>query len=344
MKLIDFLHQLDEAKFRQPIEMYHGTSTKFLRSILKNGVMPFPKEKVWADDPKASMMMFSRASFGGSYWASNLRIAISAANQSKDKFGGNKLIVIGKISEQSAFADEDSLSMAIRWALDDALREIYQQNLSPDFVSRSFALQYYKSDEETKKQMIETYAKFFHERSAINPEHHKIDMNMFKNLVEALLLRDLAYIKEEYKDSWMGDNYVKTIEKIENGPEIPSIREGEMRFEKLREQLTRTYRKTTLKTIDAYNHTLRLEVPVNYRGSNRIISIVEYVESKLITLPKEEGEELKRRWIYYPMILHYGTGVTEQFLNFYKESVGEFPGLVTPDGREIIPVKEPKDI
>ena len=62
MRLVEFLHQIDEAKFIKPVVMYHGTSSAHLRSILKQGIIPDPEEMVWATDPDLIPHSVSRAS------------------------------------------------------------------------------------------------------------------------------------------------------------------------------------------------------------------------------------------------------------------------------------------
>jgi len=79
---------LSEAKFRKPIVMFHGTSDKFLQSILKNGILPEPPQKTWDEDKNISSISASRESLKGSYWTSNLLTATSSAWNTVKKFGG----------------------------------------------------------------------------------------------------------------------------------------------------------------------------------------------------------------------------------------------------------------
>lgn len=77
---LDELNSISEAKFAKPRIVYHGTRGDLGRSILKQGMDPNPKSRVWADDPDANQTRASRASLSGSYWTSNLMTAMSSAS------------------------------------------------------------------------------------------------------------------------------------------------------------------------------------------------------------------------------------------------------------------------
>jgi hypothetical protein len=341
MKFIEFINILNEARFRKPVLMFHGTSSTHLRSILKNGILPTPDQKVWTDDPEARMHAFSRESFPGSYWASNLMTAYSAAQNATRKFGGNIIIVMATIAEQSAFADEDSITFAINLALSETFNDLFGSGVAGEFLPRIIALEYYSGDEEKKNEIIEKYAYHFHKESAINPEQHPIDLNFMKQFFESLILRNLSYVRrDEQKSLGYKDLYLERLRELEDSPEIPTVEEAESNFNRMRELATRKYKKTVYpqpERILGTLRTLRIEYPVTYRGSNRIISIIELNQSELIDTTDPETGETKKEWVYYPHVLHYGTSLPEKFLEQYRNNIGKFPGLVTSDGKEIMP-------
>ena len=68
-----------ERRFQPTTLMYHGTSSVFLRSILKNGLDPNPKQKSW--DVGGAM-----PSLGGVYMApNNARSTRNAAKEAVEK-------------------------------------------------------------------------------------------------------------------------------------------------------------------------------------------------------------------------------------------------------------------
>jgi hypothetical protein len=134
MRLRNIIEEIiSEARYRKPIIMYHGTSDKNLRSIMKQGVLANPTQRIWDTDPDTNMYNVSRVSLPGSYWASNLMLGISSSGIAVTKIGGNGLLVIALINEQSAFADEDSINSKISWAYQDTVKE-----LSPSIITQAY--------------------------------------------------------------------------------------------------------------------------------------------------------------------------------------------------------------
>lgn len=316
MRLLEFIHSLQEAKFRKPIIMFHGTTTEKLPSILKHGVLPRAAERVWATDPQVTPHQFSRVSLPGSYWTSNLMTASSSATTAKNKFGGNALIVVAQISEGSAHADEDSVNYWLRDALPRMYQEIFGRGIAADAAPKSAALLYWVDHPEAQNMMVEEFAKIFHNRMAINPEKQPINKQLFKQILEAMMLRSLAYAKEHEQGRFYRDQWVAAYE--EKVGEIPPLSEIENKLLDLRDKLTQIYRKTAYKGEEGqYLHTLRIPEPVNYRGANKIIAIVEE--------PPYTGVKDRQ-----PVILHYGNPqqIPQEFFSQWRERIGSFPGLV----------------
>ena len=74
LKRITERYQIDARKISSPTRLYyHGTSSKFLKSILTHGMVPSSKEGVWkGEDPGSSFHTPSRQSFEGTYWSTNV--------------------------------------------------------------------------------------------------------------------------------------------------------------------------------------------------------------------------------------------------------------------------------
>ena len=316
MRFIHFLDVINEAKFRKPIEMYHGTSDAFLRSILKQGILPVPPGKVWDEDPDSSAYMASRASLEGSYWTSNLMTASSAAWNTAKKFPGNKLFVIANIAEQSAFADEDSINSWIDYAFADAARLF---NMNGQAVKHMASI-YFNDWEGAKSKILHQFMDSLHGYLKASPDH-PMDPRFLKEVFEAYLMRGLAHAKKDEDLRYFDTTGI---------PDIPSVREAEKRWLEVREALTRHYTKSAYKTEGSTFHTLRMTEPVNFKGANKIIGIIG--EPPRTAKPGQPDVD----WYSTPLILYYGKA-TDDFLEQYRQRVGAFPGLVDPKGKMVIP-------
>ena len=318
MKIRELIVDLVEAKFRKPHIMYHGTSTKFLRSILKNGIQPKPKEKTWADDPQQVIQSFSRASLEGSYWSGNLMTATSSASNTRRKYGGNDLLVIAQISEQSAYADEDLINFALLQSLNNTVADTHP-GIRRDF---HMILGHDLYDESKNKERVQKiFRDHLHELLG-GSEKHEPNKEFFNELLDTLVKRNLAY---ERKSGMSLDRWVVNV------PDLPTITDIEQHVNRLREQLTRSYRATALDR-SQFSHNLRITLPVGFSGANKILQILEIPQWRW----EDEGDDKKLK--VDPFILLYGSkDLPSNFYNQYESRVGKFPGLMTPDGEILIP-------
>lgn len=104
---------------------YHGTSSKNLRTILKEGIIPFPKETVYDKEERGGGFSTTKT-FGGAYFVRDWMYAYSAAGKAVEKFGGNRLIVEAIIEDQNqdVLPDEDDVVSLLRRALGSHTEEI----------------------------------------------------------------------------------------------------------------------------------------------------------------------------------------------------------------------------
>lgn len=318
MRFLDFLDEINEAKFRKPIGMYHGTSDAFLQSILKNGIVPDPTAKVWQDDPAASASSASRESLSGSYWTSNMMTASSSAWSAAKKFGGNQLMVLADIAEQSAFADEDSINGSLDWAFADAANTY---GLSGSAVI-NIASMYYNDWKGARDKITKAYVESLHDK-LLGGDKHPIDDKLLSRALESYMMRMLAHAKKN-------GEFTYRSEELKSLPEIPSVEEAEQDWLRVRGALTKQYRATAYKEEGGFSHTLRMTEPVTYRGSNKITG--------LLGDPPRKSEPGKPDpdWYSRPKILYYGK-VSQDYINQYNERIGEFPGVVDQHGNTIIP-------
>lgn len=301
------LRQLLEV-YRQPVVLFHGTSSSFLRSILGQGILPTPDQRVWDKDDNTSSATMSRKSLDGSYWTSNLLTASAAAWNSIKKFPGNRLFVCAQINEQSAFADEDSLNSKISGAYADTAKQLF-----PGIVTDAVGLHlgWFIYEPAKHEQAKALFATLLHQKLQPSPGN-PIDTARLAQIFDDYLMRLFVH---EYSDKhsllgWASTNNVEQI------PEFPSIQQAEHQFLMDRDWLTKRYRASAYQANDTFNHTLRVPTPVGFRGHNRIVCILE-----------EAIDEQRNR----SLILHYGQ-VPPAFIQAWEKSMGPWtdpPARVT---------------
>lgn len=313
--------QISEAQFEQPTEVYHGTSSKFLRSILKNGLIPNSTQRVWDDSDfaKTDEYNISRKSHSGTYLTTNLGTATGAATNAKQKFGGRTLVVIAQISEQSTVSDEDDITLALKWAYGQMNREIFGQ--TDDAIDTALWAWMRKPD--LKQQMIDVFVNAFNE--AVKAKDRKpANYPLLANALYAYMMRIAAYRQQKYTS---GVSWRRPLGDLDQDrPPITDPVQAEKNFHKMHEILSRKYPPRHRARGDFGWRTFRMMEPVGFRGANRIIGIVEFGEYRW-----DENHKL----IVDPVILHYGK-ITESFLKQYREHKGEFPGAVDPNGNVLI--------
>jgi hypothetical protein len=292
-----------EAKFRKPITMYHGTSTNFLRSILKHGMAAKPKQKTWQTDPDASLNVQSRASLTGTYYASNFMTAYSSAGRTVNKFPGERMIVIAQIQPQSAKSDEDNISGYLNSSYNSAFGGNYSDNYR--IVSEIY-YDYRENYNRVKNKFID----ILHGELTKN-QKKPVPKNLLSDTFDIITLRIIAYGAVE-------DKFL--FSRIENKPSsVLSTQEAEQSLLDIKEKLTGYYRESTIDT-DDWSHTLRITDPVGFSGANKITHIIE--------IPKTKFDD-KHKIIPQKLILYYGDSntVPEKFITDYKKSIGDFPGF-----------------
>lgn len=301
-------HELLEAKFRKPNIMFHGTSTAFLQSILKNGMVPTPKSKSWDVDPDVSLNSQSRVSLEGSYWTTNLLTATSSAWRTSNKFKGEELIIIAQVQEQQAYADEDSVTYKINSAFSTSMgSSMYSER--PDLLAQT----YYDNPthiQDAKKKFSDTLHK-----GLTNNLKKPIPEQIFDNLFDSYVLRIISHGEKESG----GKEWYSPLYRVKNKPEtIPSVNQAETSLLAQKDKITKYYNESAIETPNSWNHTLRITEPVTYSGSNKILFIIER-DKKLQNLPLK---------------LHYGTPpLPKKFMEQWYSRIGDFPGLMTPDGK-----------
>ena len=98
---------------------WHGTSTAFLRQILKQGLIPDPPQRTYGEPEEGHREHLTVQTFGGSYLSAGWMTAYGHAGNSSRKFGGDRLMVGVQLETRSpeVILDEDDLRGPLTSAL-----------------------------------------------------------------------------------------------------------------------------------------------------------------------------------------------------------------------------------
>lgn len=299
MNYKDFYHHLVEryagSKKLRGI-WYHGTSTKYLPSILSQGLIPYPKERSWDTDSYASQSTIDRTTYGGIYVTKNLMTAYSAAFRTAQKTKGNRLIVMIDLQSKSLIADEDDITRYLKQ---------YPESLALWYFK---ILKYGTEFEEYKRELAKQKEKWATDviknlDASYNLENPKIRQILQQYLENegffAVVTRTVSYTSDKY--NWHRNWDLRKIN-AENIPDLPSKQEGENAFRSFVSKLTKLLKSLVNK--DSFAPKGRSLEPIRFAGSNKIICIVELVDS---TSPTK-------------FILHYGK-LPQDFITQYKERI-----------------------
>lgn len=304
------------------ILVYHGTSSKFLNKILKQGLIVDPKAKVWKDDPYASEIQASRVSLDGIYLAKNFGTASSASTNATQKFGGNPVIVIALFQPRSSLPDEDN----IRYTLERIISSSLGTGFSEFHYAFNLGLLLKGKDKELTKRYLDGL-KSYMER--LNIDERAFDKKVAMNFLIAELKRALSHrwhkndtAKWEIKKGWIevynrtkgrvltgsdedqkiADKLYKELDKV-----IPKPAEAEKNYLKALDDMTRMLkgqRKEYKK--DNFINFRSLE-NVTYKGRNRIIAVAEIVNRF------DDDEPTK-------IVVHYGK-LPNEFLREFESRI-----------------------
>ena len=253
-----FLERYSGSKQLRKI-WYHGTSSIFLNSIFKNGLKVDTKQKSWDSDKDASYEIVDRTSYGGIYLTTNLATANSAAYRTCNKFGGKNIIVISELQTKTLVSDEDDFLSF------HSYRDMSGAGYFYLGITRGF------DDSQEKKEYFQFRNKWIKEK--LNniilryPDINKILLSKISKLLRnigwfRMIQRAAAYIPEH------SFNMV-------NKEDYPSKEKAEKEYREFIDKLTKLMRLYPRQTHG--RETARSLKDITFRGSNRIVCIVELV-------------------------------------------------------------------
>ena len=312
---------------------YHGTSPRFLRSILSKGLIPDPKEKAWEWDPEASFKLPSRASHPGVYVTKELRIALEAAKEWQEDvyvLGSSGrveyvrcLIVVLLLQPRTMVPDEDDLVPDFLAGDFGESREDYGHVAKLYFTTLGYGGEFAKVRYNSE---LNRYKRAFY--ALLDVKFNTPLDNRLKRVLDPLLEEAwkravtraashfLDISEEEFEEE---EDYVEDPEDYwaqcfaevggdpRKAPPIPDEEEAEESFAEAVDKIAKTISSATYKGIIAGTvRTARLLEPVTFRGANRIVAVFELTyrigehpaKSMQVTvhygkLPEETKEALK---------------------------------------------------
>lgn len=127
---------ITERKQQRTEIMYHGTSSKLVPSILKNGLLATPPKKTYDVDTYGA----ATASMGGVYVADNKEFANLIAQEAVGTHGGEPALVTLQYVKGSGDLDEDDIVAAISDAAEKVMKDLAQKDptKSAPFATRDF--------------------------------------------------------------------------------------------------------------------------------------------------------------------------------------------------------------
>jgi ADP-ribose pyrophosphatase YjhB (NUDIX family) len=257
---------------------YHGTSAKYLKDILSQGLIPNPKEKSWDIDPNASIITLDRTTYGGVYVTKNLGTALSSAWRTAEKTKDNRLIVILDLQPKSLIADEDAVARHFVGYHETNALWFYK------IIKHGTEYPEYEQELENERERfaVKTLDIIKQLNNIDNPKLESVLKNLIKyDGFDAMVTRIAAYLDmSSYynQDKWYRNWDYRKIER-ENIPLPPEKREGELVFRKFIDRLTRTL-KSIARNAEKFSPTGRSLEPIRFTGNNKIICILEIIRNE----------------------------------------------------------------
>ena len=278
---------------------YHGTSSVFLDSILKNGLKSQTKQKSWDKDEDASYEIVDRTSYGGVYLTTILGVASNSAHNTVEKFGGNKIIVIAEIQTKTLVSDEDDFL---------SFSKLRNMNVAGYFYlgkTKGF------DDEQEQKEYDDHRDEWVKEKlNSILMDHPEINEILLEKVKK--LLTDVGWFAVLQRTA----SYIPEYSFGTNTQDYPTKEKAEKEYREFIDRLTKLIRLYPRREFG--RETARSLYDLSFSGSNRIVAIVQMVSN---------GKEQNYRT---DLILRYGS-LPQKFKTDFKQKYN--PEMRMIDGR-----------
>lgn len=309
-------YQLAKRAKQKPIYMYHGTSYDNLQSILSQGLISNPINKVWQTDDAASFLFPSRTSVGGIYFTKNILTAISSAsNASKGKHSKDGIIVIAEIKPNSLLADED--------VLPSSLSQVRMPNAAPHEMISCYLWGYLHVDP-TNPDLISAQDLYINiciqrikeslkinEAQDLHPKLERRLKDLFQNGFNIALARQISHVDDYSYQSGIS----RVLERNQN-VEKPNKSDAEAAYRKYLDQVTKILKTFAISEISReYGlRSGRVDGNIGYYGGNRIVGILKLFHApsyKVEVIYEAEGGIPSEAFNHF--IEEYSKNITSDF-------------------------------
>lgn len=266
-----FLERRRKGSNKERSIWFHGTSTIFLREILKNGLKVDTKKKSWDEDPDVRLSSADRTSYGGIYMTRNFYTASSSAYRTANKFGGEKMYVLMKIQPKTLTADEDSIHIVPYYSTADRTNAYLYKILKYGTEYEEYR-DYYES---SKNKWVQQTFERLSNRLGIKEINEELKQKVI-NLLETegwdtILTRSVSYMTDEY-------NWKREWQNSQEVPKLPDKKEGEQVYRSFIDKLTRLLRDIS-RNPDNVSQTGRSLNDITFSGRNKIVCIISETNS-----------------------------------------------------------------
>lgn len=294
---------------------YHGTTTRFLNSILSKGLLPNTGEGKWKDDPNASLSQMNRTSVGGIYLSPQIGTAVSAATNAKQELGGERLFVAVLGSPNSFVPDEDNITYSIRSGFSKAISKIMGHYRDESFMG---VRGWFDGLPEEYKKAEREFVSILHDELKSSDEQ-PIKEGLLRSFFQTWIDRQTSYslkgddyyAQRDYisslenaawKSGWEGSN--ESLQKVVRNKweTLKKEYEGEepywdAKIRDILDRITRYYRKSAI--AGGFSDNVREpDKPIDFSGGTRIICVwvpdSETKQNRVVW--GEPTEKMKEDW------------------------------------------------
>lgn len=265
---------------------YHGTASGkddwLLKRILKEGLIPEPKERVWSGDRHKDPEEYAywqhreKESLGGIYFSTDPKRITTYMQEARMKIGGDEVAIIAQLETRSPeiTLDEEALFGYYRAAVAEYIQQHYDNKIvRPDTEALPRYLSNMDIDwEDVAQWFIEAKLKKGVLQSWPNIPEQRIEA--ITPLLAKALRWQAEFLMASYyakKEGWTKSDY------SEYGEQDPE--KALQRYRTLTEAVLQKFRELAQvpETKSQYysgGHEVRVTEPVNYKGANKILAVL----------------------------------------------------------------------
>ena len=278
MKLTEAI-QINEGKFSSPVIAYHGTRYKNLQTILSQGLMSSKSGTGWGSSIKGSEMQKDKKSVGGVYFTTSASMAVRITP------GEQKLLVIAQVEPRSSYSDEDDID----FDLTRAMKSLINTN-SIDQMMVEYLILKNSPDDKTDylvDKFIQNLQGRYGQLLMKNDRYNDLIKDYIYTGIQRIIAQKFTRGKPFFSRVYGDVDYVFNISKKEAKDMVDNEYENfisapraEMEHKEAIRDMTVALKRVVYDsdymepTSTLRGRTFRIEDDINYRGVNRILSIV----------------------------------------------------------------------